>query len=399
MKYEREEIHMAPPSSPVESHSANQSLPLNNIDHLIIFPPVMGAPPSSPASFYAALGNGSAQFSSSEANSCSLEQARKLGNQQNFYVNGMKADSYRESFILSDALVTPPLHSTLTTASPTPLSTAPFTPPPELAHLTTPSSPDVPSAHIFGPALTGLGGSLSEKIDHYNAPSFPLGYLQLTHRLYPCSPTGQLVTFNSGVSSSETTSPVPEKVPLQELSSTSTNIENQCFSTFQATSLEGLHLKRAYNAPSQKHTEFKPDDYSLKDQPQNRAIAENFEEDGRGSSRSVYGSCNNDHGQKIQDEQGCCSRCNELSAKCRDLAEALEQTRRKLSLVETKANSVDERERRLKQAQLRQESISQLSEELSWQGSALLDLQDSYLTEVGISIPLSNSKDDTSITS
>lgn len=41
-------------------------------------------------------------------------------------------------------LVSPPVFSTYTTEP----STAPFTPPPELAHLTTPSSPDVPYAHI-----------------------------------------------------------------------------------------------------------------------------------------------------------------------------------------------------------------------------------------------------------
>ncbi|KAH7331685.1 hypothetical protein KP509_20G046400 [Ceratopteris richardii] len=54
---------------------------------------------------------------------------------------------------LDPALVTPPLHSTLTTEPTTPLSTAPFTPPPELAHLTNPSSPEVPFAELIPSSL------------------------------------------------------------------------------------------------------------------------------------------------------------------------------------------------------------------------------------------------------
>ncbi|KAG5388372.1 hypothetical protein IGI04_029969 [Brassica rapa subsp. trilocularis] len=61
-------------------------------------------------------------------------------------------------------LVSPPVFSTFTTEP----STAPLTPPPELAHLTTPSSPDVPYARF----LTGKADCISGD-DGLRSSSFP----------------------------------------------------------------------------------------------------------------------------------------------------------------------------------------------------------------------------------
>ncbi|KAK6160790.1 hypothetical protein DH2020_004171 [Rehmannia glutinosa] len=74
-------------------------------------------------------------------------------------------------------LVSPPVFSTFTTEP----STAPLTPPPELAHLTTPSSPDVPYAHF----LSSSANIKSNGKANYND-------LQATYSLYPGSPASTL---------------------------------------------------------------------------------------------------------------------------------------------------------------------------------------------------------------
>ena len=77
-------------------------------------------------------------------------------------------------------LVTPPVFSTFTTEP----STAPFTPPPELAHLTTPSSPDVPYAHFLSSAADLNCAGKNNYV--------PSSDLQTTYPLSPGSPASSL---------------------------------------------------------------------------------------------------------------------------------------------------------------------------------------------------------------
>ncbi|KAI3691798.1 hypothetical protein L6452_31600 [Arctium lappa] len=75
-------------------------------------------------------------------------------------------------------LVSPPVFSTYTTEP----STAPFTPPPESVHLTTPSSPEVPYARL-------LGSSNQNDVMPYEFQSY---------QLYPGSPMGTSSPFPDG---------------------------------------------------------------------------------------------------------------------------------------------------------------------------------------------------------
>ncbi|CAN6440146.1 unnamed protein product [Victoria cruziana] len=106
-------------------------------------------------------------------------------------------------------LVSPPVFSTFTTEP----STAPFTPPPELAHLTTPSSPDVPFARLLSSPLELKG---ERKEDGVNLPYETSGYvsasdLQAAYQLYPGSPASRLVSPKSGQSTAGLSSPYPEQ--------------------------------------------------------------------------------------------------------------------------------------------------------------------------------------------
>ncbi|KAM0046212.1 hypothetical protein Hdeb2414_s0009g00313411 [Helianthus debilis subsp. tardiflorus] len=94
-------------------------------------------------------------------------------------------------------LVSPPVFSTYTTEP----STAPFTPPPELVHLTTPSSPEVPFARFLG--------SANQNVEVDRKFSSSQHEFQL-YQLYPGSPMGQLISPGSVVSNSGTTSPFPD---------------------------------------------------------------------------------------------------------------------------------------------------------------------------------------------
>lgn len=94
-------------------------------------------------------------------------------------------------------LVSPPVFSTFTTEP----STAPFTPPPESVHLTTPSSPEVPFAQLLDP---NFGNSETCK-------KFPLSQWEFqSYQLHPGSPVGQLISPSSGISGSGTSSPFPD---------------------------------------------------------------------------------------------------------------------------------------------------------------------------------------------
>ncbi|KAK6160789.1 hypothetical protein DH2020_004170 [Rehmannia glutinosa] len=126
--------------------------------------PSLFAPPSSPASF-----SNSALPSTAQSPSCFLSANSPGGPSSNMFVTGPYAHETQ--------LVSPPVFSTFTTEP----STAPLTPPPELAHLTTPSSPDVPYAHF----LSSSANIKSNGKANYND-------LQATYSLYPGSPASTL---------------------------------------------------------------------------------------------------------------------------------------------------------------------------------------------------------------
>ncbi|KAI3792418.1 hypothetical protein L2E82_06297 [Cichorium intybus] len=97
-------------------------------------------------------------------------------------------------------LVSPPVFSTYTTEP----STAPFTPPPESVHLTTPSSPEVPFARFLGSANRNYDVDGKFTSSHHESQLF---------QLYPGSPIGQLISPSSVVSNSGTSSPFPDSCP------------------------------------------------------------------------------------------------------------------------------------------------------------------------------------------
>lgn len=135
--------------------------------------PSLLAPPSSPTSF-----THSALPSTAQSPNCFLSLAANSpeaegGPSSTMYATGPYAHETQ--------LVSPPVFSTFTTEP----STAPLTPPPELAHLTTPSSPDVPFAHF-------LLSSADHKTNYIATND-----LQATYSLYPGSPASALLSPKS----------------------------------------------------------------------------------------------------------------------------------------------------------------------------------------------------------
>ncbi|KAI5075571.1 hypothetical protein GOP47_0009647 [Adiantum capillus-veneris] len=329
-----------------EISAANGSLTLDMLNQVAFLPPVMSAPPPSPLSFGATLDSTSSQLSTANLFSLFPEHAERVGNHYGLPFDANKSESHVGLFVLDDALATPPIHSTLTTATATPLSTAPFTPPPELAHLTTPSSPEVPFAHLLETSVTEFRSSLSQKVEHLSLHTFPAAQFQLTHRLYPCSPIGQLVTFNSGASSPQALSPMREGFSFEKGTSC-TNVVTNCFlSALEDSSLEDSGLT---TSESVCNTPISLKQGQQKGHAGSTIVADVFEQEDPKSSPFALHTCSKRFGHKRQESEECCPRCGELSAKCRDLSEALEQTREKLTLVETKVNSIDQRERKFKQ--------------------------------------------------
>ena len=96
-------------------------------------------------------------------------------------------------------LVSPPVFSTFTTEP----STAPLTPPPELAHITTPSSPDVPFAHFLSSSVDLKNGG---KTNYVTAND-----LQAAYSLYPGSPASSLISPISRNSGDGLSSSFPER--------------------------------------------------------------------------------------------------------------------------------------------------------------------------------------------
>ncbi|KAJ4753034.1 hydroxyproline-rich glycoprotein family protein [Rhynchospora pubera] len=136
------------------------------------------APPSSPASF-----SNSALPSTAQSPSCFLSlSANSPGGPTNMmFATGPYAHETQ--------LVSPPVFSTFTTEP----STAPLTPPPELAQLTTPSSPDVPFARF-----------LSSSMDLRTAAVY-----------IPGSPSSSLISPASVTPRTGLSSPLPEQEPVR----------------------------------------------------------------------------------------------------------------------------------------------------------------------------------------
>lgn len=95
-------------------------------------------------------------------------------------------------------LVTPPVFSTFTTEP----STAPYTPPPESVHMTTPSSPEVPFARLLEPNLRNGEAGQRYPLSQYEFQSY---------QLQPGSPVSHLISPSSGISGSGTSSPFPDR--------------------------------------------------------------------------------------------------------------------------------------------------------------------------------------------
>ncbi|KAK4435375.1 hypothetical protein Salat_0700900 [Sesamum alatum] len=95
-------------------------------------------------------------------------------------------------------LVSPPVFSSFGTEP----STAPYTPPPESVHLTTPSSPEVPFAQLLEPTLQNC-----EACQRYPFPQYEFQ----SYQLQPGSPISHLISPSSGLSCSGTSSPFPER--------------------------------------------------------------------------------------------------------------------------------------------------------------------------------------------
>ncbi|XP_056847024.1 uncharacterized protein At1g76660 isoform X1 [Raphanus sativus] len=150
------------------------------------------APPSSPASFTNSALPSTAQ---SPNRYLSLAANSPGGPSSSMYATGPYA---HETQLVSP----PPVFSTFTTEP----STAPFTPPPELAHLTTPSSPDVPYARF-----------LTSSIDTKNSSKGHFNDLHSTYSLYPGSPASSLRSPISRASGDGLLSPqTGVSTPLQE---------------------------------------------------------------------------------------------------------------------------------------------------------------------------------------
>ncbi|KAM7513941.1 hypothetical protein LguiA_003524 [Lonicera macranthoides] len=166
---------------------------LGNHHQATTIAPSLLAPPSSPASF-----SNSALPSTAQSPNCflSLSANSPGGPSSSMYATGPYAHETQ--------LVSPPVFSTFTTEP----STAPFTPPPELAHVTTPSSPDVPFAQFLSSSSSRDLKSSSTGKRNY----IPTGDLQATYSLYPGSPaSGSLISPVSRASGDCLSSSFPER--------------------------------------------------------------------------------------------------------------------------------------------------------------------------------------------
>ncbi|KAK1416535.1 hypothetical protein QVD17_32326 [Tagetes erecta] len=149
----------------VNQQNGQQAAGLTNSNNSVH--PSLLAPPSSPASF-----SNSALQSTAQSPNCFLSANSPGGPSSTMFATGPYAHETQ--------LVSPPVFSTFTTEP----STAPFTPPPELAHLTTPSSPDVPYAQFLSSTLNYKNGQKTSYM--------PANDLRAAYALHPGSPASTL---------------------------------------------------------------------------------------------------------------------------------------------------------------------------------------------------------------
>ncbi|XP_041010996.1 uncharacterized protein LOC121254874 isoform X1 [Juglans microcarpa x Juglans regia] len=158
------------------------------------------APPSSPASF---LQSDPPSATQSPAGLLPLTSLSV-----NTYSPGGPASSFAIGpYAYETQSVSPPVFSTFTTEP----STAPFTPPPESMHLTTPSSPEVPFAQLLTSSLDrtrrNSGTNLKFALSHYEFQPY---------QQYPGSPGGHLISPGSVISNSGTSTPFPDRRTILE---------------------------------------------------------------------------------------------------------------------------------------------------------------------------------------
>ncbi|KAL0329824.1 UNVERIFIED_CONTAM: hypothetical protein Sradi_4969100 [Sesamum radiatum] len=142
-------------------------------------------PPSSPASFLPSEPPSSAQSPTGLLSLTSVSA--------NMYSPGGPPSIFAIGpYAHETQLVSPPVFSTFATEP----STAPYTPPPESVHLTTPSSPEVPFARLLEPTLQNGEACQRYRFSQYEFQSY---------QLQPGSPVSHLISPSSG-----TSSPLPE---------------------------------------------------------------------------------------------------------------------------------------------------------------------------------------------
>ncbi|KAI4389678.1 hypothetical protein MLD38_001879 [Melastoma candidum] len=156
--------------------------PIAMVNQAAAIHPSLLAPPSSPASF-----THSALPSTVQSPNCQLSISANSpgGPSSTMFVTGPYAHETQ--------LVSPPVFSAFTTEP----STAPLTPPPELAHLTTPSSPDVPYAQFL---TSARGIRVADKTGGYS--------------YYPGSPASSVISPVSRISGDGLSSFPKREYPL-----------------------------------------------------------------------------------------------------------------------------------------------------------------------------------------
>ncbi|XP_077220897.1 uncharacterized protein At1g76660-like isoform X2 [Tasmannia lanceolata] len=183
------------PASRIPDGNSNGPQPVGLSNQTITLTLSLLAPPSSPASF-----TNSALPSTAQSPSCFLSlSANSPGGPSTMFTTGPYAHETQ--------LVSPPVFSTFTTEP----STAPLTPPPELAHPTTPSSPDVPFAQFLSSSMDLKNTGKENGMPFMSARYGTTSDLQATYPLYPGSPASSLLSPVSGTFSDGKSSPFPER--------------------------------------------------------------------------------------------------------------------------------------------------------------------------------------------
>ncbi|KAJ6708537.1 hypothetical protein OIU74_009781 [Salix koriyanagi] len=206
------------PEGNASAAQANGPQPVGLTNQATALAPSLLAPPSSPASF-----TNSALPSTAQSPSCflSLSANSPGGPSSTMFATGPYAHETQ--------LVSPPVFSTFTTEP----STAPLTPPPELAHLTTPSSPDVPFAQFLTSSRDLKG---TEKNNYIVATD-----LQSTYSFYPGSPASSLLSPVSRASGADlagflgTRLLVPPWCHMIQISSVLQHLHNSIWTIIQST--------------------------------------------------------------------------------------------------------------------------------------------------------------------